>query len=68
MENIINTPVENVISRKPYQKPQVIQVNLIAKEAVLSTGCKTSGQAGPLNPQGGTGNCAPFGTCVTDGS
>jgi hypothetical protein len=37
----MNTP-EPEGSRKPYRKPQIQQVQLRIKDAVLGTGCKTS--------------------------
>ena len=48
-------------SRRPYRKPQLEQVQLVAEEAVL-VGCKTKRQiggpdAGPCNATGGPGKC-----------
>jgi hypothetical protein len=49
-----------VASRRPYRKPQLEQVKLVAEEAVL-VGCKTKKatgpDAGPCNATGGRGKC-----------
>ena len=66
----MNTNSQNKPSiRKPYHKPQMEQVQLIAEEAVL-TGCKLQGggSAGPQNV-----NCKGVsevggGDCLTQGS
>ena len=47
-------------TRRPYCKPQLEQVRLVAEEAVLA-GCKTGGSSGPdvgaCNSSGGPGKC-----------
>ena len=51
--------------RKPYHKPQLEQIKLVAEEAVLS-GCKDPGGHGPgggsCNLTGGPGNCSTIGS------
>lgn len=57
--------LESEKAKKPYRKPEFIQVPLRPEEAVLGH-CKTSGSAGP----GGSvaNHCAPVGNCSTIGS
>ena len=64
-----NNSQDKTTIRKPYHKPQMEQVQLIAEEAVL-TGCKLQGggSAGPQNT-----NCKGVsevggGDCLTQGS
>ena len=51
---------EQEAPRRPYRKPQLEQVQLVAEEAVL-VGCKTKRatgpDAGPCNASGGPGKC-----------
>jgi hypothetical protein len=51
---------EGTRPRRPYRKPQLEQVQLVAEEAVL-VGCKTKRatgpDAGPCNATGGPGKC-----------
>lgn len=50
--------------RKVYHKPQVEQVKLVVSEAVMGTGCKLDGTAGPYN-----GTCVEnFTPCLIEGS
>ena len=57
-----NRPIKPPQPRKPYQKPQVQMVKLVAEEAVLAM-CKGDYWAGP-----GDTDCRPVGPCVTIGS
>jgi hypothetical protein len=53
------------VSRKPYVRPEVEQVRLVLDEAVLGSGCKTSGMSGPNQ----TGSCEiNFTPCTVPGS
>ena len=57
-------PSQHGKTRKPYQKPQVEQVKLAVDEAVMGTGCKADGTAGPHN-----GSCVDnFTPCLIEGS
>jgi hypothetical protein len=57
-------PDEKKMERKPYRKPEIEEVQLVAEEAVLA-GCKTlTGIGGPNS----TGVCHPWGTCKEQGS
>lgn len=49
--------------KKPYRKPELVQVELRAEEAVLAN-CKHGGTAGP----GGVNNCSNMGPCSALGS
>jgi len=53
-------------ARRPYQKPQVEQVELAAEEQVLG-GCKTPDNAGGIDTINGE-SCNYDGNCVLDGS
>lgn len=58
MENQVEK--NQVKQRKPYEKPRLERVRLVAEEAVLG-GCKAVSQGGPTTLDG----CAPVGSCVT---
>jgi len=49
-------------SKKPYEPPQIVQVNLRPEEAVLGN-CKFMGVAGPANS-----SCATIPICSSPGS
>ena len=51
--------------RKPYNKPCIIRIKLVTKEAVLAAGCKTE-----LGPGSDQSICLPFSgdPCYNDGS
>jgi len=55
--------LESEKPKKPYRKPEFIQVALRPEEAVLGH-CKFNAGAGP----GGSSNCHPFGNCFALGS
>lgn len=50
------------VSRKPYVKPRIEQVQLLPEEAVMISGCKTDSGFGP-----GQAGCE-LGGCETQGS
>jgi hypothetical protein len=50
-------------TKRPYSKPELVQVPLRPEEAVLGN-CKSSSAAGP----GGPANCFPVGNCFSLGS
>lgn len=52
--------------RRPYQKPQVEQVELVADEQVLG-GCKTPNDGGGVGTEVGQ-SCNLDGNCVLDGT
>jgi hypothetical protein len=56
----------DVLARKPYARPQIVRVRLVAEEAVLS-GCKTSdfpsdGIRAPLQCVSAQGSCIGIGS------
>ena len=59
---MVENPEGKKIDRKPYRKPRLEQVKLIAEEAVLDN-CKTAPGGGLGNPCGPTGQpLVTFGT------
>jgi hypothetical protein len=58
-----NQDCQKQTQKRPYRKPEVIQVPLRPEEAVLGH-CKSNANAGP----GGSSNCHPFGNCFSLGS
>lgn len=62
-DNSIDQPIG---VRKPYRKPKVLKVNLMAKEAVLSAGCKTTGYSASASLN--SCNPTPVPTCRENGS
>lgn len=41
-QSIVDSGAERETARRPYLKPQLIRVDLVAREAVLAAGCKTN--------------------------
>jgi len=54
---------QNGQRKKPYKKPEVVQIPLRPDEAVLGF-CKSGAAAGP----GGSSSCAHAGSCFSQGS
>ncbi|MEC4676407.1 MAG: hypothetical protein VST72_05730 [Nitrospirota bacterium] len=49
-------------SRRPYNRPKIEQVQLIAEEAVLTTCKTTGGVTGPTTTCTGKGDCSIIGS------
>ena len=49
-------------SRRPYNRPRIEQVRLIAEEAVLGSCKTTGGVTGPITTCTGKGNCSIIGS------
>ena len=55
---------QEIVEKKPYQKPLIEKVRLVAEEAVLG-GCKGADSS---TGSGSVINCSPAGPCSTIGS